>query len=79
MGPEVTKSAVDALTLRYSLLPFLYTLFVKAHLTGAPVVTPTFFNMNTFDAFAMEVDTQFFWGSELLIVPVLEQVILKIN
>ena len=37
-GGEMLASTKRALETRYTLLPYLYTLFVKAHLTGSPVV-----------------------------------------
>ena len=58
---------------RYELLPYLYTLFVKSHLFGHPVVTPTFFHAHPGDKQAYYIDNQMFWGSELLICPVLSQ------
>ena len=70
---SILEAAKDALTIRYSLLPFLYSLFVKSHLFGHPVVTPTFFHANPGDKLAYGVDWQMFWGSGLLIVPVLQE------
>ncbi len=72
LGPEVVEASKEALNIRYSLLPFLYTLFVKAHLFGEPVVTPTFFHAMQGDQIPYYLDSQMFWGSHLLIVPVLE-------
>jgi alpha-glucosidase (family GH31 glycosyl hydrolase) len=75
MGPRVVKAAKEALTQRYSLLPFLYTLFVKSHIYGHPVVTPTFYHAMPGDKIAYTIDDQFFWGNDLLVVPVLTEVI----
>uniref|UniRef100_A0A4W3J130 Alpha glucosidase 2 n=1 Tax=Callorhinchus milii TaxID=7868 RepID=A0A4W3J130_CALMI len=60
-----------ALRTRYSLFPFLYTLFHRAHVLGQTVARPLLFefpeDVNTFS-----VDRQFLWGRSLLITPVLE-------
>lgn len=61
----------DALNLRYTLLPYLYTLFYRSHNDGLPVVRPLFFQYpeSAYNATYM-VDVQFMWGSALLITPV---------
>ena len=64
---------------RYELLPYLYTLFVKSHLFGHPVVTPTFFHAHPGDKQAYYIDNQMFWGSELLICPVLSENTFVVN
>ncbi|KAH8041504.1 hypothetical protein HPB51_016949 [Rhipicephalus microplus] len=70
MGPTVVEVAKHALQLRYTLLPYLYTLFHRSHVYGETVARPLFFEFpedpNTYD-----IDEQFLWGSSLLFNPVL--------
>ncbi|XP_078521078.1 lysosomal alpha-glucosidase-like [Lissotriton helveticus] len=61
----------DALLTRYSLLPFLYTLFHKSHLRGETVVRPLFFEFAQ-DSTTYSIDRQFLWGRSLLVTPVLD-------
>ncbi len=72
-GDDTTRRCRFALNIRYTLLPFLYTLLANASATGSPVVRPLFFefpnDMNTWSA----SETQFMWGSSLLVSPVLQQ------
>lgn len=68
------KIMKDALNLRYTLLPYLYTLFYRSHVDGSPVIRPLFFqypvsNNNV----TYETDVQFMWGSALLITPTTSQ------
>ena len=72
MGPEVTISARKALSVRYQLLPYLYTLFWEAHVKGDTVSRPLFFEFIN-DVQTYDVDTQFLWGPGLMVVPVLEE------
>ncbi|TRZ01375.1 hypothetical protein DNTS_034928 [Danionella cerebrum] len=71
-----SKNAQDAMrmviTLRYSLLPFLYTLFHHAHCSGTTVARPLFLEFPS-DLNCQSIDRQFLWGGSLLISPVLEQ------
>uniref|UniRef100_A0A914UQC7 P-type domain-containing protein n=1 Tax=Plectus sambesii TaxID=2011161 RepID=A0A914UQC7_9BILA len=69
--PKNTTDAIrNALLIRYSLLPYLYTLFYKAHNTGATVVKPMFFEF-PHDPVTHNMHDQFLWGGHLLIVPIL--------
>ncbi|NWI21977.1 LYAG glucosidase, partial [Crypturellus soui] len=61
----------DVLLTRYSLLPFLYTLFHRAHLQGDTVARPLFFEFPQ-DVATYGMDRQFLWGRSLLVTPVLE-------
>ncbi|KAL7639020.1 UNVERIFIED_CONTAM: hypothetical protein RMT77_010554 [Armadillidium vulgare] len=78
MGELVVKSSRKALLQRYTLLPFLYSLFVKAHLTGVPVAKPLFFKYPR-DRETYSIDTQFMWGNELMIIPVLEEDVTEVE
>ncbi|XP_077986810.1 lysosomal alpha-glucosidase-like [Glandiceps talaboti] len=65
-------STRNALLIRYSLLPYLYTLFHKAHRGGYTVARPLFFEFPT-DSKTYSIDTQFLWGEALMITPVLKE------
>ncbi|NWU25668.1 LYAG glucosidase, partial [Dyaphorophyia castanea] len=70
-SPVARTAMKDVLLTRYSLLPFLYTLFHHAHLQGDTVARPLFFEFPR-DVATWELDRQFLWGRSLLVTPVLE-------
>jgi alpha-glucosidase len=76
-GPEVAESSRKALLVRYTLLPYLYTLFYQHHVNGNTVVRAIWHEFPT-DAQAVGIDRQFFWGSGLLISPVLDEGALEV-
>jgi lysosomal alpha-glucosidase len=78
LGPIVVKAAKDSLNLRYQLLPFLYTLFYKAHIYGDTVFRPLFFEFPQ-DVMTRSIDTQFMWGESLLVIPTLEKNATSVN
>lgn len=67
-----TTFTKSLLTTRYSLLPYLYTCFYHAHVTGAPVLRALAFEFPT-SSKSRNMDTQFLWGPALMFVPCLEQ------
>jgi len=69
----VAESARKALLVRYSLLPYLYGLFWEAHVRGATVARPLFFEFPS-DAQTLDIDEQFLWGPAIMFVPVLDEV-----
>lgn len=71
-GKKAQAAMRSALNLRYSLLPFLYTLFHHAHISAETVARPLFLEFPS-DPNCQAIDRQFLWGSALLISPVLEQ------
>lgn len=72
MGDLVVQSSKNALRIRYRLLPYLYTLFFRAHKFGETVIRPLFFEFID-DRQTYDIDMQFLWGSALMINPVLEE------
>jgi len=71
-GGLVARVARDALLTKYSLLPVLYTLFFIHSTAGETVVRPLWHEFPQ-DAKTRDIDTQFLWGSSLLVSPILEQ------
>ncbi|NXI38584.1 MGA protein, partial [Galbula dea] len=60
------------LNIRYTLLPYLYTLMFQANAHGSTVVRPLFHEFVE-DQKTWDIYQQFLWGPALLISPVLEQ------
>uniref|UniRef100_A0A663F389 P-type domain-containing protein n=1 Tax=Aquila chrysaetos chrysaetos TaxID=223781 RepID=A0A663F389_AQUCH len=69
----LVKSSKHYLNIRYTLLPYLYTLFYKAHTQGDTVARPVLHEFYSDEA-TWSVDKQFLWGPGLLITPVLDPV-----
>ncbi|XP_023648457.2 sucrase-isomaltase, intestinal isoform X1 [Paramormyrops kingsleyae] len=74
----LVNSSKHYLNIRYTLLPYLYTLFYHAHVTGDTVIRPVMHEFYS-DNVTWTVDRQFLWGSDLLITPVLEPGVETIN
>ncbi|KAG1696093.1 Maltase-glucoamylase, intestinal [Nymphon striatum] len=72
LGKEVAEASRIALNIRYTLLPYLYTLLFEANQHGSTVVRPLFHEFPT-DENTYDLDAQFLWGPALMIAPVLEQ------
>uniref|UniRef100_G1SKM6 Sucrase-isomaltase, intestinal n=1 Tax=Oryctolagus cuniculus TaxID=9986 RepID=G1SKM6_RABIT len=68
----LVKSSRHYLNIRYTLLPFLYTLFYKAHAFGETVARPVLHEFYE-DTNSWVEDREFLWGPALLITPVLTQ------
>jgi len=78
LWPSVTEAAKNALAMRYRLLPYIYTLFYRAHATGGVVASPVFFTFPE-DPVAVKIDEQFMLGQFILISPVLHQGMTSVN
>ncbi|KAK7797627.1 hypothetical protein U0070_006683, partial [Myodes glareolus] len=62
------------LNIRYTLLPYLYTLFYRAHSRGDTVARPLVHEFYE-DSNTWDIHQQFLWGPGLLITPVLDEAI----
>ena len=70
--PQVAEASRRALSTRYQLLPYLYTLHYFASTLGTPVFTPLWVNF-WLDQTTYDIDHQFMWGEGLLFSPVVYQ------
>ncbi|XP_068119695.1 lysosomal alpha-glucosidase-like [Hyperolius riggenbachi] len=77
-GKDAQNAIRRALKIRYSLLPYLYTLFHKAHSSGETVARTLFLEFPS-DPNTWTIDRQLLWGEALLITPVLEQGKTEVN
>lgn len=68
-GTTVENICRDYIGLRYRLMPYLYTLFRKAHATGEPVQRPTLYDFPQ-DAATLTQDYAFMFGPMMLVSPV---------
>lgn len=71
-GSVVARITRNALHIRYSLLPYLYTLFYQHNTKGSTVARPLWHEFPR-DNSTRQIDEQFLWGSGLLISPVVHQ------
>ncbi|KAG2734879.1 hypothetical protein G9P44_002885 [Scheffersomyces stipitis] len=72
-GEPYTSIMTDAVKLRYSLLPMLYTAFYESSVSGIPIMKPVFYEaLDNLESYSIE--DQFFVGnSGLLVKPVVEK------
>ncbi|XP_038174418.1 maltase-glucoamylase, intestinal isoform X2 [Arvicola amphibius] len=66
------------LNIRYTLLPYLYTLFYRAHSRGDTVARPLVHEFYE-DSNTWGIHQQFLWGPGLLITPVLDEGAVKVK
>jgi alpha-glucosidase len=71
-GDAVLDIARDAIDLRYRLLPYIYSAFVAASETGAPVQRALAFD-DQYDATIADIDDQYLFGPHLLVAPVVDE------
>ncbi|HEX7049214.1 MAG TPA: glycoside hydrolase family 31 protein [Longimicrobiales bacterium] len=73
-GEYVEDIARESITLRYRLLPYLYTLFREANRTGSPILRPLFWHYQADPAvYRPEYQHQFLVGAHLLVAPVIRE------
>lgn len=67
-GLAADRAARAALRLRHTLIPYLYSMAWRNHLTGLPLVTPMYYSHPQEEA-AYRCPQQYWFGSELLAAP----------
>ncbi len=70
-GPGVEACTRQAVELRYRLLPYIYSAFLEASQTGAPVMRPLIYHFQQ-DRHARETDDIYLLGEALLVAPITE-------
>lgn len=71
-GPEAEQNAKSAIELKYTLLPYVYTYAREAHDLGLPVMRPMVMEY-PMDVETYDLDTQFMFGEEILVAPVVKK------
>jgi len=56
--------------LRHALIPYIYSMAWRAHQTGISLTTPMYYADNS-NASAFEAQDQYFFGSELIVAPII--------
>ncbi len=71
MHPQVTAEVVAAIRLRYTLMPYLWSLFERAHTRHEPIIRPTFYDFPD-DPRCFADSDDFMLGDALLVAPVVQ-------
>ncbi|MCM8537405.1 MAG: glycoside hydrolase family 31 protein [Lentisphaeraceae bacterium] len=70
-GKDVQEICKKFIELRYKLLPYIYTQFVKSHKTGSTILSPLVYEYQN-DPAVRQIDDQFLFGGDILICPIME-------
>jgi alpha-glucosidase len=70
-GEAILTHVRTAIELRYRLLPYIYSAFIGASETGAPIQRPLVFD-HQYDAAVRDLDDEYLFGRDLLVAPVYE-------
>jgi len=71
--PRIFHAARDAMQLRHALIPYIYSMAWRAHRTGISLITPMYYERSedNSNASAFEAQDQYFFGSELIVAPII--------
>lgn len=75
-GKKVEDISRNYIKLRYRLMPYMYTLFYKAHTLGLPIIRPLILEYQE-DKRCETLDDEFLFGNQLLVVPITKKRIKK--
>jgi alpha-glucosidase len=71
-GEEAEKICKEAIEMKYRLFPYIYSYSREAHDKGWPLIRPLLLEYPE-DVQAFDLNTQFLFGEELLVAPVVEE------
>ena len=71
-GPEAEAISKKYISLRYQLLPYIYTMAYENYLTGMPLARPLFFEYPELQ-FLYNYSDEYFWGDNFLVAPVVDE------
>lgn len=75
---DCAVSMTKSLQLRHRLLPYLYTMNYRSFAEGIPLILPLYY-LHPDDSWAYNHDNEFYFGSELLVLPITSPRIEKLN
>ena len=73
LGQVVVNATKNSLQIRYTLLPYLYTVFYENSVSGHPVIRAPFWEHAWDSESESQANHQFLWGSSLMIIPILDE------
>ncbi len=71
-GGVIERLCLDALRLRYRLMPYIYAAFMQSVQSGEPIQKPLVFEFQN-DMTTREIDDQYLFGDALLVAPIYEK------
>jgi len=71
-GPKCHKIMTDCLQFRHRMIPYLYTMSVRATLEGRSLVEPMYYDHPTED-YAYRNKNEFLFGSEMIVAPITQK------
>lgn len=71
-GDKAEKQIKKSIDFRYSILPYIYSCFIKSSLTGEPIMRPMVFDFQK-DLSLRNTSDQFMFGNNILVAPIIEK------
>jgi alpha-glucosidase len=75
-GERAENIIRQAIELRYTLLPYLYSVLAECHFEGTPIMRPIF-TLDSANPHVRNVDDCYLVGDNILVAPVLEEITLR--